>query len=117
MLVLQASIRAGGSVEISFRIREPKIYPVDLYYLMDTSYSMKDDLQSVKTLAKDLGKIRVCVSESVCASQCMRLSMCESMCASRDMRLSMCESVCASRLTCMLVNKCESNNAVVAKMS
>jgi len=41
---------------IPFRIREPEIYPVDLYYLMDTSYSMKDDLQSVKELATSLGE-------------------------------------------------------------
>ena len=53
---LQASIRAGGSVNVPFRIREPEIYPVDLYYLMDTSYSMKDDLQSVKQLAVSLGE-------------------------------------------------------------
>lgn len=29
-------------------------YPVDLYYLMDLSYSMKDDLKNVKELGKDL---------------------------------------------------------------
>lgn len=29
-------------------------YPVDLYYLMDLSNSMKDDLDNVKGLGKDL---------------------------------------------------------------
>lgn len=29
-------------------------YPVDLYYLMDLSYSMKDDLEFVKNLGQDL---------------------------------------------------------------
>lgn len=29
-------------------------YPVDLYYLMDLSYSMKDDLMNVKNLGNDL---------------------------------------------------------------
>ncbi|MBN3308432.1 ITB2 protein, partial [Amia calva] len=29
-------------------------YPVDLYYLMDLSYSMKDDLNNVKTLGKQI---------------------------------------------------------------
>lgn len=29
-------------------------YPVDLYYLMDLSYSMKDDLENVKRLGQDL---------------------------------------------------------------
>lgn len=27
---------------------------MDLYYLMDLSYSMKDDLENLKTLGKDL---------------------------------------------------------------
>lgn len=31
-------------------------YPVDLYYLMDLSYSMKDDLMNVKNLGNDLLK-------------------------------------------------------------
>lgn len=29
-------------------------YPVDLYYLMDLSYSMKDDLERVRQLGHDL---------------------------------------------------------------
>lgn len=29
-------------------------YPVDLYYLMDLSYSMKDDLENVKKLGNSL---------------------------------------------------------------
>lgn len=29
-------------------------YPVDLYYLMDLSYSMKDDLERVRQLGQDL---------------------------------------------------------------
>ena len=29
-------------------------YPVDLYYLMDLSNSMKDDLENVKKLGRDL---------------------------------------------------------------
>lgn len=29
-------------------------YPVDLYYLMDLSYSMKDDLENVKKLGNNL---------------------------------------------------------------
>ncbi len=29
-------------------------YPVDLYYLMDLSYSMKDDLKNVKQLGNSL---------------------------------------------------------------
>lgn len=40
------------SFNVSFKRAEG--YPVDLYYLMDLSYSMKDDLENVKNLAKDL---------------------------------------------------------------
>lgn len=29
-------------------------YPIDLYYLMDLSYSMKDDLEKIKTLGQDI---------------------------------------------------------------
>nr|XP_018671881.1 G-protein coupled receptor 98-like isoform X2 [Ciona intestinalis] len=49
-----ARIRVGGNVNINFRIREPMVYPVDFYYLMDVSYSMLDDLKSVQTLAQQL---------------------------------------------------------------
>lgn len=37
---------------VSFRRVEG--YPVDLYYLMDLSYSMADDLKNVKELGQDL---------------------------------------------------------------
>lgn len=38
--------------QVSFKRAEG--YPVDLYYLMDLSYSMKDDLEKVKGLGEDL---------------------------------------------------------------
>lgn len=40
----------------TFRVSFKRVqgYPVDLYYLMDLSYSMKDDLANVKELGKDL---------------------------------------------------------------
>lgn len=51
-----AVIRVGDTVTIPFTITEPKIYPVDFYYLMDVSYSMRDDLENVQQLSKLLGK-------------------------------------------------------------
>lgn len=55
---------APQRVRISLRLREPQElqvrflraegYPVDLYYLMDLSYSMKDDLERVRQLGQDL---------------------------------------------------------------
>lgn len=29
-------------------------YPIDLYYLMDLSFSMKDDLEKIKTLGENI---------------------------------------------------------------
>lgn len=40
------------SFEVKFKRVED--YPVDLYYLMDLSFSMEDDLPNVKKLGADL---------------------------------------------------------------
>lgn len=37
-------------------VRQVADYPVDLYYLMDLSYSMKDDLANLRSLGNDLAK-------------------------------------------------------------
>lgn len=44
----------GLPTTFSVSFRRVQGYPVDLYYLMDLSYSMKDDLQNVKGLGQDL---------------------------------------------------------------
>ncbi|KAM3607771.1 uncharacterized protein V6R79_013611 [Siganus canaliculatus] len=49
-------LRPGRSTTFSVSFKRVQGYPVDLYYLMDLSYSMKDDLESVKELGKDLFK-------------------------------------------------------------
>uniref|UniRef100_A0A8C2X7D2 Integrin beta n=1 Tax=Cyclopterus lumpus TaxID=8103 RepID=A0A8C2X7D2_CYCLU len=46
--------RSGHSTTFSVSFKRAEGYPVDLYYLMDLSYSMKDDLKNVKELGKDL---------------------------------------------------------------
>lgn len=38
----------------SLQVRQVEDYPVDIYYLMDLSYSMKDDLSSIQTLGTKL---------------------------------------------------------------
>ncbi|KAF3857886.1 hypothetical protein F7725_011087 [Dissostichus mawsoni] len=50
------SLRLRPGLPITFRVSFKRVqgYPVDLYYLMDLSYSMKDDLANVKELGKDL---------------------------------------------------------------
>ncbi|XP_065840310.1 integrin beta-1-like [Oscarella lobularis] len=48
------NLRPGESVTVSVNVRPAKDHPVDLYYLMDMSNSMKDDLEKLKTLAGSL---------------------------------------------------------------
>ncbi|XP_070770469.1 integrin beta-2 [Enoplosus armatus] len=47
-------LRPGLSTTFSVSFKRVQGYPVDLYYLMDLSYSMKDDLENVKELGQDL---------------------------------------------------------------
>lgn len=46
------SIGEPQSFEVKFKRVED--YPIDLYYLMDLSFSMEDDLLNVKKLGADL---------------------------------------------------------------
>lgn len=45
----------GQKRSFDISVRTPENYPVDVYMLMDMSFSMKDNLQSVETLGLDLG--------------------------------------------------------------
>nr|XP_023670611.1 integrin beta-2-like [Paramormyrops kingsleyae]XP_023670612.1 integrin beta-2-like [Paramormyrops kingsleyae] len=47
-------LRPGMPHTFSVKFKRAEDYPVDLYYLMDLSYSMNDDLQNVKKLGKSL---------------------------------------------------------------
>ncbi|XP_053732658.1 integrin beta-2 [Synchiropus splendidus] len=51
---IHLKLRPGLPATFSVSFRRVQGYPVDLYYLMDLSYSMKDDLENVKKLGKDL---------------------------------------------------------------
>ncbi|KAB5535633.1 hypothetical protein PHYPO_G00120130 [Pangasianodon hypophthalmus] len=51
---LTLSLRAGEPQKFSLKFKRAEDYPIDLYYLMDLSYSMKDDLENVKNLGTDL---------------------------------------------------------------
>lgn len=46
----------GEPQNIKLRFKRAEDYPIDLYYLMDLSYSMKDDLENVKNLGTSLMK-------------------------------------------------------------
>ena len=45
----------GDPVKIKFAFKLVEDYPVDLYYLLDLSSSMMDDLESLQQLGKELG--------------------------------------------------------------
>lgn len=54
MFLLFYSIHKGEEQRFTVRFKRAEGYPLDLYYLMDLSYSMKDDLENIKRLGSDL---------------------------------------------------------------
>ncbi|KAK7944664.1 hypothetical protein WMY93_000392 [Mugilogobius chulae] len=53
---LTLTLRSGEPQTFSLKFKRAEDYPIDLYYLMDLSFSMKDDLENVKNLGTDLMK-------------------------------------------------------------
>ncbi|XP_061782237.1 integrin beta-2 isoform X2 [Nerophis lumbriciformis] len=51
---ISLKLRPGLPTTFSVSFKRVEGYPVDLYYLMDLSFSMRDDLENVKGLGKDL---------------------------------------------------------------
>ncbi|CAI5670717.1 unnamed protein product [Oreochromis niloticus] len=51
---IDLDLRPGLPVSFNVSFKAAEGHPVDLYYLMDLSYSMKDDLENVKLLGTDL---------------------------------------------------------------
>uniref|UniRef100_A0A8C6C0R9 Integrin beta n=1 Tax=Monodon monoceros TaxID=40151 RepID=A0A8C6C0R9_MONMO len=51
---VRVTLRPGESQQLRVRFLRAEGYPVDLYYLMDLSYSMKDDLERVRQLGHAL---------------------------------------------------------------
>lgn len=49
-----ASSLTGDSKRFTVSVKQVEDYPVDLYYLMDLSFSMKDDLARLRTLGNEL---------------------------------------------------------------
>lgn len=52
---------SGGQTWFELQVRQVEDYPVDVYYLMDLSLSMKDDLDTIRNLgtklAHEMGKL------------------------------------------------------------
>ncbi|XP_033901161.2 integrin beta-2-like isoform X2 [Acipenser ruthenus] len=53
---INLDLRPGKPTTFPVRFKRAEGYPVDLYYLMDLSYSMNDDLKKVKDLGTDILK-------------------------------------------------------------
>ncbi|XP_008300442.1 integrin beta-1 isoform X2 [Stegastes partitus] len=51
---LTLTLRSGEPQTFDLTFKRAEDYPIDLYYLMDLSFSMKDDLENVKNLGTDL---------------------------------------------------------------
>ncbi|XP_069790315.1 integrin beta-2 isoform X2 [Narcine bancroftii] len=62
---IQLVLRRGSPQKIEVKFKRAEGYPVDLYYLMDLSYSMKDDLEKVKKLGGQLLKALTSVTKSI----------------------------------------------------
>lgn len=45
---------SGDAKRFTVSVKQVEDYPVDLYYLMDLSFSMKDDLARLRTLGNEL---------------------------------------------------------------
>lgn len=58
---ISLSLRPGDQTWFELQVRQVEDYPVDLYYLMDLSLSMKDDLDTIRNLgtklAHEMGKL------------------------------------------------------------
>lgn len=55
---MEVRLRAGEEMSFDMDVFQPKESPVDLYILMDFSYSMSDDLDNLKSMGHNLGEGR-----------------------------------------------------------
>ncbi|KAE8627015.1 hypothetical protein XENTR_v10006835 [Xenopus tropicalis] len=62
---INVKLRPGEQRKFRVEFKRAEGYPIDLYYLMDLSYSMKDDLENMKKLGSDIKKALHKVTKSV----------------------------------------------------
>uniref|UniRef100_A0A8C5R2Y5 Integrin beta n=1 Tax=Leptobrachium leishanense TaxID=445787 RepID=A0A8C5R2Y5_9ANUR len=55
--LMSMRLRAGQEASFDLQVFEPLDTPVDLYILMDFSYSMSDDLDNLKKMGQDLANV------------------------------------------------------------
>ena len=53
---VKVKIQSHSKTEIPIRYRVAKNYPLDLYYLMDLTWSMKDDKETLASLGRDMSR-------------------------------------------------------------
>ena len=53
---MSIDLRYKDPVKFTINFTSPEFYPIDMYYLMDLSQSMADDLENLRTLASRLTK-------------------------------------------------------------
>ncbi|KAJ6634356.1 hypothetical protein lerEdw1_014065 [Lerista edwardsae] len=53
---ISLNLRPGDPASFQVQVRQIEDYPVDLYYLMDLSLSMKDDLENIRNLGTKLAE-------------------------------------------------------------
>uniref|UniRef100_F6QBL6 Integrin beta n=1 Tax=Ciona intestinalis TaxID=7719 RepID=F6QBL6_CIOIN len=53
--IINSRIRPGDPLNIELSFKQAEDYPVDLYYLLDLSKSMENDLNSLRALGRELG--------------------------------------------------------------
>jgi len=58
MIYILCNLILGQPVNVPIQVRIPENFPIDLYYLMDLSLSMEDDLEQIRELGDILGKIK-----------------------------------------------------------
>lgn len=80
-------LRAGEEMSFDMDVFQPKESPVDLYILMDFSYSMSDDLDNLKSMGHNLGEGRAGRRACSCADEGRQLTPacgCESSASTRE---------------------------------
>ena len=59
---LSLSCCLGDTVTVNVELRPAADYPLDVYYLMDHSFSFNNDLDSLKAQANGIGKENIVLS-------------------------------------------------------
>ena len=53
---------SGEEYNITVTVKSSEDYPLDVYYLMDFSFSMKGDLAELQSLTENISKFKILVS-------------------------------------------------------